>query len=184
LVDGYGATFIFSTESSLGVAGAIVGAIAFIGIGEWINPPAANAEGTSQATPMASNQSREALAAALENVADQIAKAPPLIIGQQTTAVGGPGGGTVIGEQVTATAGPGSTGNVIGKQVTASSSDTPVNVQRAQELHDAASMVREGKASRSAILSLIARSRLPGINPTVNDAVQRAEQALAASDLP
>jgi hypothetical protein len=138
---------------------------------------------SAQGTQM--NSSRETLASALDDLANQIASAPPVVIGQQTTAIGGPGGGTVIGEEVTATAGPGTTGSVIGKRVIATSSDTPVNAQRAQDLWQGAQAVRQGTATRNGISTLMAVSRLPGMNPPDMNAVfDRATQALAASDLP
>jgi hypothetical protein len=172
----------------LGIIGAVLGALIFVAVGEWVHP-SAKAEGASsamQSTPTASNQSREALAAALENVADQLAKAPPVVIGQQTIARGGPGGGTVIGEQVTATAGPGTTGTVIGKRIGASSGDQPFNEQRAQELRQGAQTVRQGTVTRASIQSLLDQSSLPGsaTPPPLREAFDRATAALAASDLP
>jgi hypothetical protein len=137
---------------------------------------------SAQGTQM---NSRETLASALDDLANQIANAPSVVIGQQTTASGGPGGGTVIGEQVTATAGPGTTGFVIGKRIIATSSDTPVNAQRAQELRLGAQAVRQGTATRNGISTLIAVPYPLGINSSdMNAAFNRATQALAASDLP
>jgi hypothetical protein len=107
---------------------------------------------------------RESLANALDDLANQIAMAPPVVIGQQIKVTGRPGAGTTIGEQVTVAPDPGSSGITIGKQITVGSGDTPVNSQRAQELRDGARMVREGTATLVAIESLIARSMLPGSN--------------------
>ena len=79
---------------------------------------------------------------------------------------------------------PGNTGTVIGSVSSASSSGTPVNPQKATAIRQGAERVKSGSASKAEISAVIAQSHLPGINPLLNAAVARANQALQASDLP
>jgi hypothetical protein len=106
---------------------------------------------------------REAIASALDNLAQAVTASPSAVIGSQSIAVAKPGSsGTVIGSQSVAIGQPGFSGTVIGSQSVASSSGTPVNAQKAKELRNGAERVRAGHASRSEIETLIAQSFLPG----------------------
>ena len=128
---------------------------------------------------------RDVLVSALNDLATAIGDAPGAVIGSQSVAIGQAGNtGTVIGSRSVAIGGPGNTGTVIGSQSIATSSGTPVNAQRAQALRDGASRVAAGTASRTEIAALLAQSFLPGGSPALNEARNRADQALQASGLP
>lgn len=174
----------------LAVIGAVIGALLLVTIGEWIHPSVAQTPHSTVTEKRAAENmptsSREDLARALENLASQLEGAPPVVIGQQTIAIGGPGGGTVIGEQVTATAGPGSTGTVIGKRVVASSGGQATNAGRGEQLRQAALGIRQGTATRNSIDALLVSPPLPASVMTgpLAEAYTKARAALSASDLP
>jgi hypothetical protein len=165
---------------TLGLVGAVLGAAALIWSGYAVRDWSVHAQ-----TAGGTMSSREVLISALNDLASAIAAAPSVVIGSQVSVTAGPGSsGTIIGKQVTVTAGPGSSGTVIGEQVTVNSSTPPVNPQKAQALRNGAARVAAGVASRGEIGQLIAHSNLPGNNPAVSAALNRANQALQASDLP
>jgi hypothetical protein len=133
--------------------------------------------------------SREALARALENLADLISSAPPVVIGQRIAVTAAPGSsGTVIGKQVTVTAGLDTVGTVIGEQTTVvaggSQGTPPISSRIASDLRYGAAKVRTGTASSVEIGSLIANSNLLGLDASRQQAIANASNALGASDLP
>jgi hypothetical protein len=146
--------------------------------------------GLAEATQVAEIPSkREALARTLEDLADLISSAPPVVIGQRIAVTAAPGSsGTVIGKQVTVTAGPERVGAVIGEQTTVVAGGPqgtpPINSRIASDLRNGAAKVRTGTASRAEIGSLIAKSKLPGLGASWQQAIANAGSALAASDLP
>jgi hypothetical protein len=76
------------------------------------------------------------------------------------------------------------TGTIIGEQTNISSSGQPVNGQKSAIIKSAIERVKSGSATKAEIATLISQSFMPGINPALNAAMQRADQELQASDLP
>jgi hypothetical protein len=147
----------------------------------WLKQSTANAQGVAMpsAGQTASSSTRDKLANALDDLATAIEASPPTVIGSQTVVTAGPGSsGTVIGKQVTVTAGPGSHGTIIGEQVVVGANGAPANGQKAQDVREAASVVRQGGGSKTSIGEVLA------INPNLTAAMTKASQALQDSDLP
>jgi hypothetical protein len=173
----------------LGVVGGAIGASGIIWAGYLCQTVPAQAESRTDVPATAVAQavtSREALASALDDLANAVMAAPSVVIGSQVTVEAGKGSsGTIIGKQITVTAGTGSTGTVIGEQITVGSNNaTPVNGQRAHDLRENANVVRSGQGSKAAIGAAINQARLPGPqNAGLDAAINRAAQSLQESDL-
>jgi hypothetical protein len=163
---GSGESSVVARNLILMPAGAILGACALAWAGYVWNDYA-----TARAQPIQTAQtSREPIAAALEALADAIAKARGVSAG--VVGIGTNGGTGVVGIGN----GPGSVG------VAGIANGTPVNDMRATALRQAAQRVRVGAATKSQLRELILQNFV-FFDPAVRAAMDRATASLDRSDL-
>jgi len=100
---------------------------------------------------------QEHLARALETLAASIAAAPRNVIGTQISVTAGPGASGIIkGMEINVTGGPGS-GDVTGFRSTVTAGGPDPAAELVKELREAAAAVREDKAHKGWLTSLVTR---------------------------
>ncbi len=122
------------------------------------------------------------VAAALESLAANVASAPRRTIGYSSRVYVGPGAsaGTVIGHQSIAVAGPGG-GTVIGTNVSVGVGGPDPAAALVQELRDAAAAARQDKGNKAWFTSIL--SRVSALTDRVVDAglIAVAEEAIKSA---
>ena len=129
------------------------------------------------------DQERNQLAQALEQLSAALEKNPAPVIGMHVSVTAGPGQrGPVIGHKVSVTVEPGATGTVIGQMISVTAGQrNEQEVQLIKELNEAAQQVRAATAPEPWLSGLVSRVQGLGIKAIESAVGEVTKQLVAAS---